>query len=177
MNELCWRHFLLSNPWESSLDFLCIQITIVYFGQIELKDIFFIVLDFSVTKDHPDELNKTWKYINKPTILSGIIAGALVISLLALILVLKYSKSEYNDSSSSKSSSSRKKQIRAQNFLFSMFWHSNSFSLLLFPNFQISTILWTFSGTPHSFSVYYFFFYVLICWNRNTASCGLLFQK
>lgn len=90
----------------------------------------FILLDISVAKDHPDELKKKWKYVNKQTLVSGIIAGALVCSLLTLILVIKYKNEENSNSSSSKLES-------ISSLLSAIYLHSTCF-LPIFNSFSCS---------------------------------------
>lgn len=47
-------------------------------------------LGFATTKEHPDELQKKSKWTNKQTLVSGIAAGLLACTLLAIILTVKF---------------------------------------------------------------------------------------
>lgn len=59
-------------------------------------------LDYPDSVSHPDLLEKKWKCTNKQALFGAALAGILVCSLLALIIVVKYTSAIYDRNSSCK---------------------------------------------------------------------------
>lgn len=57
-------------------------------------------IDFPITKDHPDEIEKKWKCTNKQALVSAIAAGVLTCSLLVVILLVKFNSGDSKNTSS-----------------------------------------------------------------------------